>query len=105
MAITMQKATYARDDAGKNALKSKVQAVFKEYRRQLTAVGHYTSLETDRKNLWVGADSDQFWNTFQEKINKIKKSISTCEKSVLEAIGKDYSDFRNMQNNNKSKFK
>lgn len=47
----MQKATYARDDAGKNALKSKVQAVFKEYRRQLTAVGHYTSLETDRKNL------------------------------------------------------
>lgn len=105
MAITMQKATYARDDAGKKALKSNIQSIFKEYRRQLTAVEHYTSLDQDRRNLWSGTDSDQFWRTFQEKINKVKTSITKCEQTVLDAIDKDYNNFRNMQNNNKSKFR
>ncbi len=101
--LNMSTATWARDVAAKNSLKSQVTRVFDDYSKHLTSCVYYNTLESDRRAVWAGADSDQFKQKLDARIASVRTTIRQQRDYVLAAIDRDYNEFQRMQSNLKGK--
>ena len=99
MGLTMDAATYARDKAGREKLKS-------DFNGDIEALVNvckgpkYNDLVKLVKNNWVGADATDFLNDLDKEISDLIKSLRALKTNFNTAIEADARQFASFQSKN-----
>lgn len=91
MGISMNSATYARDDAGLRRLKGEFQD---DMRKARNALRNYNDVIRAIDKQWEGVDAEKFKKNFKETVDQIVKKVNTYEQKVLAALDEDARQFR-----------
>lgn len=91
MGISMNSATYARDDAGLRRLKNEFSD---DMRKARNALRNYNDVIRAIDKQWEGVDADKFKKNFKETVDQIVKKVNTYEQKVLQALDDDAKQFR-----------
>jgi len=95
MGISMNSATYARDDAGLRKLKSEFSS---DMTRTRNALRDYNNIFKAIDKEWSGADADRFKANFKDTVEQIIRKVNTYEQKVLAVLDEDARQFRANQN-------
>lgn len=97
--LSISNANYARDKAGKEALKKDLSSQMDKVVSKLGGSNYDTMIKTiDR--YWNGTDADDFKSDLKKKIEEVKSDVKKIRQYMENAIDKDYNNFVKFQSKN-----